>query len=95
MAPSSQRPRRGRPPTFSPRDREDLAELIRQHGIRGTTRLVPFRVSAETLIKIGREFGVVLARGKRPGQLRAPVDSTRVHSLDHPTNNLMGTRTEA
>lgn len=41
--------RRGRPPTFSESDRQQFAELIRQHGIRGTVRLVEIPISFPTL----------------------------------------------
>lgn len=57
--------RRGRPPTFSAADRQQLAELIRQHGIRGALRSADIRVSPQTLSKIAREFGIVLRPGRR------------------------------
>jgi transposase len=61
----NEKPRRGRPPTFSPADRQHLAELIRQHGIRGTLRIVETPVSFPTLSTIAREFGIPLRRGRR------------------------------
>ncbi len=57
--------RRGRPPTFSAEDRQHLAELIRQYGIRGTLRIVETPVSSPTLSLIAREFGIPLRRGRR------------------------------
>lgn len=57
---------RGRPPTFLREDREYLADLIRQHGIAGARREAGFPVCQQTLIKIAREFGIILAMGKRP-----------------------------
>ncbi|MEX2093912.1 MAG: hypothetical protein WD971_14595 [Pirellulales bacterium] len=58
--------RQGRPPTFLPADRKYLAELIRQHGIAGAQREATFAVGDGTLIKIAREFDVVLLKGRRP-----------------------------
>lgn len=60
---------RGRRPTFKVPERVRLAELIREHGIRGTQRVAGGSVSTKTLIKIGREFGIQLPRGR--GQRRA------------------------
>lgn len=57
---------RGRPPTFLTNDREYLASLIREHGIAETQRRVAFPISVGTLIKIAREFGIVLPKGRRP-----------------------------
>ena len=57
--------RRGRPPTFSAVDRQQLAELVRQHGIQGTLRSVEIRISPQTLSKIAREFGIPLRPGRR------------------------------
>jgi len=57
--------RRGRPPTFSAADRQQLAELIRQHGIQGTLHATEIRISPHTLSKIAREFGIVLQPGRR------------------------------
>lgn len=56
---------RGRPKTFTLSEREYLAELIRQHGIRGSQRVSTIPVSMPTLTRIGREFGMVLPKGKR------------------------------
>jgi hypothetical protein len=56
----------GRPPTFLPADRKYLAELIRKHGITGAQQQSKFRVGDGTLIKIAREFNIVLPKGRRP-----------------------------
>lgn len=58
--------KRGRPYTFSHDDRKHLAELIREHGVRGARREASVSVSHHTLIKIAQEFGVRLRRGRRP-----------------------------
>lgn len=57
---------RGRPPTFSPMDRQYMVELIRKYGIAGAQRRATFSISEATLIKIAREFGIVLPKGRRP-----------------------------
>lgn len=57
--------RRGRPPTFSAADRQQLAELIRQHGIQGTLHASNVRISPQTLSKIAREIGIALRPGRR------------------------------
>ena len=57
--------RQGRPPTLLNEDREYLAELIRQHGIRGARRETTMSVSQTTLIKIAREFNIQLGKGRR------------------------------
>lgn len=61
----NERCRRGRPPTFSAADRQQFAELIRQHGIRGTLRLIETPISLPTLSTIAREFGIQLRPGRR------------------------------
>ena len=58
--------KRGRPRTFSRDDREYLAELIRQYGIRGARRRTAGFVSQNTLIKIARDFEIQLSKGRRP-----------------------------
>lgn len=58
--------KRGRPVTFSRDDREYLAELIREHGIRGARREAKMSISQNTMVKIAREFGIRLTKGKRP-----------------------------
>lgn len=59
---------RGRPVTFGPETRHKLAALIRLHGVRGTRVVSPMPVSKATLIRIAREFGVTLKKGRRPKQ---------------------------
>lgn len=56
--------RRGRRPTFRVAERVRLAELIREHGIRGTQRVAGVPICINTLIKIGREFNIQLPRGR-------------------------------
>ena len=58
--------KRGRPATFLREDREYLAELIREHGIRGAHRKAAFSVSLATMLKIAREFEIQLSKGRRP-----------------------------
>ncbi len=58
--------KRGRAPTFSREDREYLAGLIRQHGIRGAQRAARISVCRQTLIRIAREFNISLNKGRRP-----------------------------
>lgn len=60
-----EKPRRGRPPTFLPADRRYLAKLIRKNGIAGAQRNAKMSVGSGTLIKIAREFGIVLPKGRR------------------------------
>lgn len=60
------KPSRGRPPTFSQEQRHELAELIRQHGIRGAQRQAKIPICHQTLSGIAREFGVTLSKGRRP-----------------------------
>jgi hypothetical protein len=57
--------RRGRAPTFLPADRKYLAKLIRKNGIAGAQRKAKMSISSGTLIKIAREFGIVLPKGRR------------------------------
>ena len=57
--------RRGRPPTFLPADRRYLAKLIRKNGIAGAQRNAKMSVSDCTLIKIAREFEIILPKGRR------------------------------
>jgi hypothetical protein len=58
--------KRGRPPTFRPRDRRYLAGLIHEHGAHGAKRTSRLEVSLATLRKIAQEFGITLRRGRRP-----------------------------
>lgn len=57
--------KRGRPPTFHPQHRQYFAELIRQYGVHGARHVSKLRVCHATLIKIAREFGIVLKKGRR------------------------------
>ena len=59
---------KGRPPTFTQQDRQYLAELIREHGIRGAKRKSRISVCHQTLIKIAREFQIPLRPGRRAKQ---------------------------
>jgi len=58
--------RRGRPPTFKPRDRRHVADLIRQHGARGAVEAANKPISMSTVLKIAQEFGIELKKGRRP-----------------------------
>lgn len=58
-------PRRGRPPTFEEPARREFAELIRQHGIRGTKAVSMIPICETTLIRIAREFHIELKPGRR------------------------------
>jgi hypothetical protein len=43
-----------------------LADLIRQHGATPAKDLAPIPISVATLLKIAREYGVELRKGRRP-----------------------------
>jgi hypothetical protein len=60
------RAKRGRPPTFESETRKMLAGLIRQHGARRAQEFAPVPVSVGTLLKIAREHGITLKKGRRP-----------------------------
>lgn len=60
------KPGRGRRPFFDSDARKMLAELIRQHGARRARELSPIPISGMTILKIAREFGIELKRGRRP-----------------------------
>lgn len=60
--------KQGRPLTFKRPQRRQLAELIRQHGVRGAQEVAPIPISAATLQKIAREFAISLKKGRRPRQ---------------------------
>ncbi|MFQ5731638.1 MAG: hypothetical protein ACE5KM_06770 [Planctomycetaceae bacterium] len=64
--------RRGRP--YPAADRIRFAELIRIHGARGARELLNRSVSLDTLLKIAREFQIVLRKGRRP---RRDVDASQ------------------
>jgi len=57
--------RRGRPKTYSAKDRHLFAELIRRHGARRTRELSGGAISVMTLLQIAREFGIPLKKGRR------------------------------
>ena len=46
--------------------REQLAELIREHGARGAIAHAPEPVCLATVLKIAREFQIPLKKGARP-----------------------------
>ena len=58
--------RRGRPPTFTPETRARFADSIRRHGATDAQKRAGISVSLGTLLKIAREHGVKLAKGRRP-----------------------------
>lgn len=58
--------RRGRKPTFDYATRKLLAELIRRHGARRSREFAPVSISVCTLLKIAREQGIKLKKGRRP-----------------------------
>lgn len=58
--------RRGRPPTFLAAQRRKLARLVRLHGARGALAASSVPVSMGTVLKIAREYGIQLKKGKRP-----------------------------
>ena len=45
--------------------RQQLADLIRQHGARGAIAHAPEPVCLETVLKIAREFQIPLKKGRR------------------------------
>lgn len=62
---AEERKKRGRPRTFQPDLRRQLANLIVVHGISGTARIAPFPISRGTLLTIAREHGIELSKGRR------------------------------
>ncbi len=58
--------RRGRKLKFVGRERETLAELIREHGARGAIPHAPEPVCLSTMLKIAHEFRIPLKKGARP-----------------------------
>jgi len=56
----------GRPPTFTRRDRQYFADLIRLHGARKAHEISKKPVSVHTLLKVAREFEIELQKGRRP-----------------------------
>ncbi len=57
--------KRGRPPSFTRQDRQYLADLIREYGIRGARRKSQISVCHQTLGKIAHEFEIPLKHGRR------------------------------
>mgnify|MGYP007114253203 CR=1 FL=1 len=57
--------RRGRRLTFSPEQRDRIAELIREFGIAGTHQRLNFPISKATLGRIASEHGIPLRAGRR------------------------------
>lgn len=51
---------------YAAEDRQKFAALIREHGARATRELCSRKVSTCTLLKIAREFGIELKKGRRP-----------------------------
>lgn len=64
--------KRGRPQTFEAELRSQIASMIRQYGLSGARRMCPFSISKGTLLKIAKEFDVVLPKGRRPKSAPAP-----------------------
>lgn len=58
--------RRGRKLKFVGKERETLAELIREHGARGAIPHAPEPVCLSTLLNIAHEFQIPLKKGARP-----------------------------
>jgi hypothetical protein len=50
--------KRGRPLTYKFAERKRLAELIREHGARGTREILSRTICSFTLLKIAREFEI-------------------------------------
>ncbi len=50
---------------FVGRQREQLAELIREHGARGAIAHAPEPVCLATVLRIAREFQIPLKKGAR------------------------------
>lgn len=71
--------RRGRPLTFEQEMRRKLAMLVECHGARRARTLSPVPITVGSLLKIAREFGIRLCKGRRPHSLELNVNS------DHPT----------
>ena len=65
--------KRGRPHTYGPAERAQLAELVRKYGITGARRTGQTLASSDTLAKVAREFGIQLVAGRR--SRHAPEDA--------------------
>lgn len=57
--------KRGRSFTFTIPQRAALAELIREHGARGTCERSEVPICLGTVLKIAREFQIPLQKGRR------------------------------
>ena len=62
---ATRKAKRGRPLTFEFQTRKILAALIRRHGARRAQQCAPISVSVATLLKIAREDGIELRKGRR------------------------------
>jgi len=62
----SQMENRVRPRTYKYPDRKRIADLIRQHGARGTRELLARQICHNTLLIIAKEFNIELKVGRRP-----------------------------
>jgi len=60
------RRRRGRPVVYELAQRKQLAELIRLHGASRTREILQRSICDHTLLKIAKEFGIELRKGRRP-----------------------------
>ncbi len=69
---------RGRPPTFDLVARQYFAELLRVHGARRAREMSEIPISVQTLLKIAREFGIPLKKGRR---LHLEPVGTQNHTL--------------
>jgi len=63
--------KRGRPLTFKPATRNRYADLIRRYGVRGAQVHSSKAISLSTLLKIAREFGIELKKGRRGRHISA------------------------
>lgn len=87
---SEKKKSRGRPHTFSGKQKTGVARLIRKHGLTGTRRmlaegvelvvgegLVQMVVTMQPLVTVAREKGIVLERGRRKAKkVRTPAAET-------------------
>jgi hypothetical protein len=63
---TSSRTKRLHPLKFEGETRHQMAALIRQYGARGAREVSPVPISLATLLKIAREHGIKLMRGRKP-----------------------------
>lgn len=73
--------KRGRPMTYAAEDRVRFADLIREYGARGAREKAGNGVSVETLLKIAREFGIELKKGRRPSTRQSPTCTVQVSNM--------------